>query len=276
MNLSIAYSPCPNDTYIFDALAHRKIPMNDLSFECFLADVEELNRAAQMATFDISKISIAAYPSIADKYQILNSGSALGKNNGPLLISKKPFTTKDINTLRIAIPGIHTTANLLLSIAFPDAKNKTPMLFSDIEEAVLKGDVDAGLIIHESRFTYQAKGLKKVIDLGEYWQETFDMPVPLGCIVVKRSLSNETKKSIDNIIYRSLDFANKNKQSSQAYIKEHAQNMEDDTIAKHIGLYVNDFSLSLGQKGKEAILFMFKEGKKAGLLDAFDTNVFVD
>jgi 1,4-dihydroxy-6-naphthoate synthase len=276
MNLSIAYSPCPNDTYIFDALAHRKILMEDLSFECFLADVEELNRAAQLNTYDASKISIAAYPSIADKYQILNSGSALGKNNGPLLISKKPFTTKDINSLRIAIPGIHTTANLLLSIAFPDAKNKTPMLFSDIEEAVLKGDVDAGLIIHESRFTYQAKGLKKVVDLGEYWQETFNMPVPLGCIVVKRSLNNETKKSIDNIIYRSLDFANKNKQSSQAYIKEHAQNMEDDTITKHIGLYVNDFSLSLGHKGKEAILFMLKEAEKAGLLTSIEDNIFID
>lgn len=276
MNLSIAYSPCPNDTYIFDALAHRKISIEDLSFECFLADVEELNRAAQIATYDISKISIAAYPSIADKYQILNSGSALGKNNGPLLISKKPFTTKDINSLHIAIPGIHTTANMLLSIAFPNAKNKTPMLFSDIENAVLKGEVDAGLIIHESRFTYQAKGLKKVVDLGEYWQETFDMPVPLGCIVVKRNLDNEVKKSIDNIIYRSLDFANKNKHSSQAYIKEHAQNMEDDTIAKHIGLYVNDFSLSLGQKGKDAILFMLKEGEKAGLLNPIRDDIFID
>ena len=184
MKLRIGFSPCPNDTFIFDAMVHGKIDTEGLEFDIILADVEELNKMAFDAALDVTKVSSHAYTYIADNYLILDSGSALGFGNGPLLIAQRNFSPDEVDDLCIAIPGRFTTANLLLSIAWPRALNRKEYLFSEIENAILKGDVDAGLIIHETRFTYQKRGLVKIADLGEYWTNLTGLPLPLGNIVV--------------------------------------------------------------------------------------------
>jgi len=185
MKLTLGFSPCPNDTFIFDAMVHGRIDTEGLEFDYFLADVEELNRKAFASEVDITKMSYHAYAYVADNYLILDSGSALGHKNGPLLISKRILQPSELAGARIAIPGKYTTANLLLSIAWPEALNKTEYLFSDIENALLNEEVDAGLIIHETRFTYYKKGLHKIADMGEYWEKLSGMPIPLGAIVIK-------------------------------------------------------------------------------------------
>ena len=190
---------------------------------------------------------------LRNKYTLLNSGSALGENVGPILISKKKYSLYEINDLRIAIPGKLTTANLLLKIAAPKAINKTEIIFSEIENAVIENKFDAGLIIHENRFTYQKKGLKKIIDLGEFWENLTQTPIPLGGIIAKKSLPNDIIEKLNRIIKRSVLFAMKNPDSSKNFVKQNAQKMADDVIEKHINLYVNNYTIDLGEKGKEAI-----------------------
>lgn len=278
MELSLGFSPCPNDTYIFEALINGKVK-SDLSFKEILADVQQLNNMAFENELDLTKISFAAYPKASPNYQILNSGSALGRNCGPLLISNKEADLdlfKSKKNARIAIPGFATTANLLLNIAFPYHQNKIELVFSDIEQAVIDGYVDYGLIIHESRFTYRSKGLYKVLDLGEFWESEYQLPIPLGCIAVKRSLPQEVKLEADQKIKASLQNANANPESAMDYIRAHAQEMDEKVMLQHIHLYVNRFTINLGDEGKNAIRFLFEKGHELGFLSAPDLPIFID
>jgi len=275
MKLNIAFSTCPNDTFIFDAMIHQKIDTEGLEFNYILGDVEELNKLAFAGDIDITKLSYHAYLYIQDKYKLLNSGSALGYGNGPMLISKTKIYPDEINDIKIGIPGKNTTANLLLSIAYPESKNKKEYLFSDIEEAVLSGEIDAGLIIHENRFTYQQKGLKKVIDLGEYWEKRTKQAIPLGGIVVNRNIPEDIQQKVDRVLKRSLEFAFNNPNEPYEFVRKYAQEMSQDVMYKHIKLYVNEFSLDLGEKGKKAINTLFDEAKKAGLVENVREDIFV-
>ena len=275
MKLTLGFSTCPNDTFIFDAAVHHKIDTEDIEFDLILGDVEELNQRAFKGEIDITKLSYHAYAYVANNYLILNSGSALGKNNGPLLISKRKIYPDEVNELKIAVPGKYTTANLLLGIAYPQATNKTPYLFSDIENAVSDGEVDAGLIIHENRFTYEDKGLKKIIDLGEFWETKTNMPIPLGGIVINRKHPKNLQLKISNIIKRSIEYAYENPQSSLNYIRQYAQEMNAEVMKKHIDLYVNEFSLDLGQEGKEAIKTLYSEAEKRNLIPKIPKVIFI-
>lgn len=275
MKLTIGFSTCPNDTFIFDALIHKKIDTEGLDFELLLADVEELNKAAFSNEIDITKLSYHAYAYVADNYKLLNSGSALGNNNGPLLISKHKIYPDEVSDLNIAIPGKYTTANLLLTIAYPKVRNKKEYIFSDIEEVVLSGEMDAGLIIHENRFTYEKKGLKKVIDLGEFWEDKTKMPIPLGGIVVNRKLPKEIQQKIDKLVRKSLEYAYENPASSLDFMKQYAQEMNEDIMKKHVDLYVNNFSTDLGEKGKAAIETLYKEAEIIEGFPAIRKDLFV-
>ena len=261
MKLTLGFSPCPNDTFIFDALVHHKIDTEGLDFEVVFADIEQLNKWVFQEKLDITKLSYNAFTHCVNDYALLDSGSALGNNCGPLLI-KKPNTilTKES---KIAIPGKYTTANMLLNIAFPNHQNKVEMLFSEIENKVLEVRVDAGLIIHENRFTFQEKGLEKVKDLGEFWQDETGLPIPLGGIVVKRKLPLATQQKIDRVLRKSVEYAFANPNSSADYVKFHAQEMEKKVLDEHIALYVNDYSVSLGVQGRRAVELLFeKSGRK--------------
>jgi 1,4-dihydroxy-6-naphthoate synthase len=275
--LKLGYSTCPNDTFIFDALVHSKID-HAPGFETTLADVSELNDLSLRGALDITKISFGVIAMASKDYQILDSGSALGFGCGPLLIAKEitPSVDEWIKTATIAIPGAKTTANLLLSMAYPETGKRIPFLFSEIEDAVLNGRVDAGLIIHENRFTFEEKGLKKLIDLGAFWEQKTGLPIPLGCIAVKRSLPEEEKKSIQNKIRESVEYAFKNPDSSLEYVSKLAQTMNPDVMRMHIQLYVNEFSVSLGKRGRAAVTRLLEEGQKTGILPKPVNPLFVD
>ncbi len=238
MKLSLGFSPCPNDTFIFDAMLHGRIDTEGLEFEIFMEDVETLNRRAFLGELDITKLSYHAYAYLLEKYVLLDAGSALGKNCGPLLIAKQPMSDEEVENTVIAIPGKYTTANFLFSLAFPNAKNKVETVFSEIENAVLEGKVGAGLIIHENRFTYEQKGLKKIVDLGEFWEQSTGMPIPLGGIVVKRSLPEEIKRKMNRVMERSVRYAFENPAASKDFVKANAQEMEESVMNSHIQLYV--------------------------------------
>jgi len=254
MKLTIGFSPCPNDTFIFDALINKKIDTGDLSFEAILEDVQTLNNYARAGRLDISKISYGVLPLVLGEYIVLTAGGALGKGVGPLLISKNDIAvTENINDKTIVIPGENTTAHMLFSLAYPKAQQKKFIIFSDIEEAVINGRADLGVIIHENRFTYQQKGLKKVIDLGEYWEKQTQYPIPLGGIVMKRSFSTALQKKADALIRKSVEYAFANYPILAGYVKQHSQEMEEKVMRQHIDLYVNDYSIDLAEEGKEAV-----------------------
>ena len=273
--ISLGFSTCPNDTFIFDAMVHQKVDTEGLEFELVLGDVEELNQKAMRGDLDVTKISYHAYSKIAGQYLILDAGSALGYKNGPLLISKYKIYPDEVNDIRIAIPGFNTTANLLFNIAYPNAKNNTEYLFSDIEEAVLNNEADAGLIIHENRFTYERKGLKKIIDLGEYWEKETGLPIPLGGIVVNRKLDKEIQHKINRVLSRSVEFAFANPKSAYPFIKQYAQEMEEEVMYKHIELYVNDFSKDLGEAGKHAIQELYQRAISLEVLPEMRQDIFI-
>ena len=260
MKLTLGFSPCPNDTFIFDALVHHKIDTEGLEFEVAFADVEQLNKWALDGELDVTKLSYSAFTYCVNDYVLLDSGSALGSNCGPLLI-KKPETILTSES-KIAIPGKYTTANMLLSIAFPEYQNKVETLFSDIENDVIETKVEAGLIIHETRFTYQDKGLKKVKDLGEFWEEETQLPIPLGGIVVKKILPLEIQQRLERVLRKSVEYAFENPNSSADYVQFHAQTMRKEVVDAHINLYVNDYSVSLGGKGRKAVKMIFKKAGK--------------
>lgn len=275
MDLSIGFSPCPNDCFIFDALIHHKIDTRGINFKVIMEDVEALNNRAFKNELDITKLSYHAFLYLTNNYSLLNSGSALGFNCGPLLVKRAGKQISDISAAQIAIPGKNTTANFLLSLAYPSAKNKQEMLFSDIEEAVLKGKVDAGLLIHENRFTYEQKGLEKIMDLGEYWESLIHAPIPLGGIVVKKSMDKDLQHKVDALIKQSVEYAFKNPEASMPFVKEHAQEMSEEVMKKHINLYVNEFSVDLGETGKQAISLMFNKAQENHLIEVLAPQIFV-
>lgn len=275
MKLSLGFSPCPNDTFIFDAMVNGKIDTEGLEFDFFLADVEELNRKAFALETEISKISCHAYAYAARDYLILDSGGAIGYGNGPLLISKRIIDSSEIEKLRIAIPGRYTTANLLFSIAWPQALNKTEYLFSDIEDALMNDEVDAGLIIHETRFTYQKKGLVKIADMGEFWNRLTGLPVPLGIIAVKRRLQQDIALKVNRIIRRSIEFAYGNYAGTYGFISTHAKGMESEVMRNHIRLFVNEFSLQLGECGKKTLSELYRISRAKGITPAVPGRIFL-
>lgn len=274
MNLTIGYSPCPNDCFVFDALVNKKIDTEGLNFEVILEDIETLNKKALEGHLDITKLSFHAYVYNLKQYILLRAGSALGFNCGPILVKRAKSKIKNLVDISVAIPGKLTTANFLLSLAYPNLKNKIEYTFSDIEEAVLKGKVDAGLIIHENRFTYHEKGLVKIIDLGEYWNSLIQAPIPLGGIVIKRHLDKDLQQKVNKLIKKSVEFAFQNPESSMQYVKQNAQEMNEEVMKKHINLYVNSFSLDLGEMGINAVELMFNKGKELKLFD-FETNQLI-
>ncbi len=253
MKLSLGFSPCPNDTFIFDALVNRKIDTGVFEFEVILEDVQTLNRWALEKKLDISKVSYGVWPLLQKDYNLLDSGGALGNGVGPLLISKNNILLKDIDQLRIAIPGEQTTAHLLFSMAFPNAKRKKFMVFNQIESAVLDGEVDCGVIIHENRFTYMQKGLVKQIDLGEYWEQKTKAPIPLGGIVMRKEFKESEKSEVERLIRDSVAFAEAYYPDLSEYVVRHSQEMQESVMRQHIDLYVNHFSLSLGEEGRHAV-----------------------
>lgn len=276
MKLKLCFSTCPNDTFIFDAVVHHKIDTESLDFDVYMADVEELNKLAFSAEADITKLSLNAYSQVSDKYTILNSGSALGRKNGPLLVSKTKIYCDEVDDLDIAVPGKNTTAAALLQILFPHVKKLREYLFSDIESAVLDGEVDAGVLIHEGRFTYKRKGLKLVADIGELWETNTQQPVPLGCIAIKRNLPAEIQQKFDAILRKSVEFAMQNPGESLPFVRRHAQELDDETMQKHINLFVNDFTVNLNAKGREAIEFFLEKLKIINVSNEICKPVFVE
>ena len=275
MKLTLGFSPCPNDTFIFDALVNKKIDTGDLEFEAILEDVETLNTWALEGKLDITKLSFPAFFRSLEHYILLASGSALGKGVGPLLIAKQETKTEAVDTASIAIPGVNTTANLLLNFAYPDAHNKKPMLFSSIEDAVLNGDTDLGVIIHENRFTYMQRGLHKVMDLGEYWEEKMNSPIPLGGIAISQGVKRSVALRVNDLIRKSLEYAFANYPTITDYVKQHSQAMSEDVMRQHINLYVNEYSLDLGEDGKKAINVLFNSFLHANGLEDNDEVLFL-
>jgi 1,4-dihydroxy-6-naphthoate synthase len=259
MKFTLGFSPCPNDTFIFDALVNKKIDTRGFEFEVLLEDVQTLNEWAKEGRLDISKISYGALPLFLDDYLVLSAGGALGKGVGPLLIAAKELETEVVNEAVIAIPGINTTAHLLFSLAYPKAKNKKFLKFNGIENFVLDhaGSNDGknylGVIIHENRFTYQQKGLKKIIDLGDFWEKETGYPIPLGGIIIKRKISPDIQQTINDLIRQSIEYAYAHQSELAPYVKQHSQEMEESVMRQHIDLYVNNYSIDLGPDGKNAV-----------------------
>jgi 1,4-dihydroxy-6-naphthoate synthase len=277
MTLSLAFSPCPNDCFMFDAIVHKRIDLEGLEFSPTFADIEALNHAAFAGAVDVTKLSFHAYAYCAQAYVLLDAGSALGRGCGPLLISKRPLEGDEVaeGRLRIAIPGKYTTANFLCGLAFPRAQDKTPLLFSDIEPAVLEGRFDAGVIIHENRFTYESRGLRKVIDLGEFWEAETGAPIPLGGIVVKRSLPEDVKARVNRVMRRSVEYAFAHPDASLPFVRAHAQEMSEDVMYRHIVLYVNEYSVDLGSEGRRAIAILFDRARAAGIIPGEEAGLFL-
>jgi 1,4-dihydroxy-6-naphthoate synthase len=253
MNFTLGFSPCPNDTFIFDALVNKKIDTGDFHFDIRLEDVETLNELAKKQALDFTKISYGVLPLVAENYKVMNSGSALGKGVGPLLISKNPVNFNDVENYTIAIPGENTTAHLLFSLAFPNAKKKVFKRYDEIEKSVLESENVLGVIIHENRFTYMERGLYKIVDLGNFWEEKTALPIPLGGIVGRRKIDENILMKVDALIKESMEYAFENYPLITDYVKQHSQEMEPEVMKKHIDLYVNKFSINLGKDGRNAI-----------------------
>jgi 1,4-dihydroxy-6-naphthoate synthase len=277
MKLSLGFSPCPNDCFMFDAIVNRRIDLEGLEFAAHLDDVEALNDAALAGQAQVTKLSYHTYTFCTERYVLLDAGSALGRNCGPLLISRRTIGEAEVaaGALRIAIPGKYTTANFLLGLAFPDARDKTEIVFSAIEGAVLSGEYDAGVIIHENRFTYEAKGLKKIIDLGEYWEQTTGAPIPLGGVVISRLLPDDVKTRVNRVLRRSVEYAFAHREASLPFVRTHAQEMSDDVMYRHIDLYVNEFSIDLGSEGRRAVEVLFDTAVAAGNIPPVTVPLFL-
>lgn len=276
--LSLGFSPCPNDTFIFDALIHHKIDTEGLEFDVFFDDVETLNKKALQGELDITKLSFHAFAHVSDKYVLLNAGSALGFGVGPLLISKTAYTPEEVKSqpsLSVGIPGNYTTANFLLGIAFPELQHKKELVFSAIEESLLNQELDLGVIIHENRFTYAQKGLHKIMDLGDYWEQQTGMPIPLGGIMMKRNIDVETQLTVNRLIRKSVEFAFENPEASSDFVRQHAQELDESVRKQHIDLYVNQYSIDLGGLGKKAIRVLFEKGHSAGLFSSYAEQLFL-
>jgi 1,4-dihydroxy-6-naphthoate synthase len=287
MKLKLGFSPCPNDTFIFDALIHHKIDTEGLTFDVFFDDVETLNQKAMRGELDITKLSFHAFAYVVNQYALLDAGSALGFGVGPLLTCKKENKERIENQLRssdmaqddvdlkVGIPGKYTTANFLLGVAYPQLTDKREMVFSSIEEALTNEEIDLGLIIHENRFTYQDKGLAQIVDLGSYWEELTNCAIPLGGIVVNRDLDLDIQHKVNRVLKKSVEYAFKNPKSGLEFIREHAQEMDEAVMYKHIELYVNQYSVDLGEEGRKAIDTLFAMALKNKIIPSFEKDLYV-
>lgn len=279
MKLSLGFSPCPNDTFIFDALIHHKIDTEGIDFEVFFDDVETLNQKAFRGELDITKLSFHAFAHVYKQYALLDAGSALGFGVGPLLICKNEnliHNPEELTAnLKVGIPGKYTTANFLLGIAFPHLVDKQEMIFSEIESALINNKIDVGLIIHENRFTYSDKGLHKIVDLGSYWEQLTGCAIPLGGIVINRNLDREIQEKVNRLLRKSVEFAFANPKSGIDFIKEHAQEMSEEVMYKHIELYVNKYSVDLGIEGRKAIDVLFKLAIEKGLIQPIEHELYL-
>jgi 1,4-dihydroxy-6-naphthoate synthase len=275
MKMTLGFSPCPNDTFIFDALVNGRIDTEGLEFNYFLADVEELNRKAFASQVDITKISCHAYSYVAQEYSVLDSGSALGYRNGPLLVSKRMIEPDKLKNATIAIPGKYTTANLLLSIAWPEAEDKKEYLFSDIEDVLLRDEADAGLIIHETRFTYHKRGLIKIADMGTYWEKMTHLPIPLGVIIINKRIPKDIALKFNRILRRSIEFAWANSQASYDFVSSNAREMDSTVMNSHIRLFVNEFSLNLGTEGRKALTELYRIAHERGITPEVPDSIFL-
>lgn len=275
-SLSLGFSPCPNDTFIFDAMLHGRVDTEGLRFTPVMEDVEALNRRAFAGELAATKLSYHAFAHLLDRYALLGAGSALGNQCGPLLIARKPMSEAEINAARIAIPGKMTTANFLLSLAYPAAQNKFELVFSDIEQALLRDEADAGLIIHENRFTYEQKGLVRLLDLGEHWETTTGLPIPLGGIAVRRDLPTSVQQTLNRVLRRSVEYAFAQPESVMPFVRQHAQAMEESVMKAHIDLYVSKYTIDLGRDGRAAVEQMFRIAREKGILTVQREDIFVE
>lgn len=248
--LRLAISPCPNDTFMFDAIVNKRIDLEGYTFDVEYHDIEQLNERVLSGEAEVSKCSTALLRAVGERYRLLDSGSALGRGNGPLLVRRKGDTTP---IRRVAVPGLYTTANALVSRLFPEIEERVPMLFSEIAKAVEAAEFDAGVLIHEGRFVYERRNLELVADLGLEWERRVGLPLPLGSIIITRSLGEEVARDVERLIRRSIEYAFTHPELSREFIKSHAQELEDEVIDKHISLFVNDFSLTLGDEGRRAV-----------------------
>ncbi|GHT13012.1 1,4-dihydroxy-6-naphtoate synthase [Bacteroidia bacterium] len=250
--MRLCFSSCPNDTFVFHALLHNKVDTEGLVFDTHIADIDQLNSMAAAAKADVVKISFAAYPLAMQHYCLLDAGSALGYGNGPLLVAQQGSQPIAADT-KVALPGMHTTAALLMQQAFPQVQHYVPMLFSHISAAVKNVQVDAGVLIHESRFTYAQQGLQLVADLGEWWQTQHHLPIPLGGIAIRRSLPAMQQQAFARVLRRSVDYALQNPTQSTAFVQHYAQELSPQVIEQHIKMFVNHHTQSLGEEGRQAI-----------------------
>lgn len=276
MQLTLGFSPCPNDTFIFDAMVHGKVDTEGLRFETRLEDVETLNQMALAGKIDVTKLSYHAYAYLTGQFALLDAGSALGRGVGPLLVARTPLDDDAIRRGRIAIPGRLTTANFLFSLAYPQAEHKQELLFSEIEDAVLSGAYDAGLIIHENRFTYAQKGLVKLRDLGEYWENSTGLPIPLGGIVVNRALPLEVQQAVNRVMRRSVEYAFVNISEVMPFVRAHAQAMDEAVMKAHIDLYVNQYTVDLGAEGRAAVDRLFETARARDVIPDHAGKIFLD
>lgn len=272
--LTLGFSPCPNDTFMFYPLVHRLVDTGGLAFLERLEDVETLNQLALKGELDVSKVSFHALGYIRDDYVLLRSGSALGRGCGPLLVACDRIDPAELRGKTIAIPGRYTTALLLLRLFDPEMNNFIIMPFNEIMDAVLSGNVDAGVIIHESRFTYRGFGLQKLLDLGEWWEGETGLPIPLGGIVARRSLGVENIAAVERALRAGVEYARSHPDEAAHFIREHAQEMSEEVCASHIGLYVNDFSVELGDEGEQAIDCLLKRAENSGIIPPSEAGLF--
>ncbi|HOP41388.1 MAG TPA: 1,4-dihydroxy-6-naphthoate synthase [Geobacteraceae bacterium] len=273
--LSLGFSPCPNDTFLFYPLLHGRITSETFRFAERLEDVETLNHLALEGTLDVCKVSYHAFAYIREQYVLLRSGGAMGKGCGPLLVSKTADNPQDLKGKTIAVPGRYTTAFLLLRLFDPTLTNLVVLPFHEIVPAVEQGTVDAGVIIHESRFTYLSHGLRKVLDLGEWWETTTSLPLPLGGIAAKRSLGAPALTTLSGVVRSSVVYARAHPGETSGYVRAHSQEMDEETCASHIALYVNDYSLDPGPEGEQAAERLFAQGERIGLLPPSNAPLFV-
>ncbi len=274
-HLTLGFSPCPNDTFIFHALVHGLVPCPGFGFRERLEDVETLNRLVLDGALDVSKVSSHLLGFIRDDYCLLRSGGALGRGCGPLVVSARFSAMEELKGRRIAVPGRYTTAYLLLRLFDPALDSIVFLPFHEIMGAVQRGDVDAGVIIHESRFTFGDYGLTRLLDLGEWWERDTGHPIPLGGIVAKRSLGAATVAAIDRSLRASVERAFAHPDAANGYIRAHSQEMGDEVCAAHIGLYVNDFSLDLGSEGEAAVATLLARAEASQLVPPSGKNLFI-
>ncbi|NDV28315.1 1,4-dihydroxy-6-naphthoate synthase [Desulfovibrio sp. JC010] len=277
--LKLGYSPCPNDTFIFHALASGAVSIDPFKLDVTLADVEELNSMARSGKMDVCKVSVHAAAHIMDDYILLRAGGAMGRGVGPLLLTGAPCIIGDLHGKRIAIPGRNTTANLLFSLMCREAGIKVElveMVFDQVMPAIKNGEVDAGVVIHEGRFTYEALALSKLADLGQWWEDFSGLPIPLGSIAIKRSLGAETAAMVNAAIRKSLTLSYIDEEAAWPYIKEHAQEMDDDVIQQHIKTFVTDYSDDVGDEGEQAVLRLLQEAARMDGLELPAKNIFIE